>query len=81
MYRENATSSSKAFIVAAKVYCPDAKLTQTRCAHHTRLYRDVQIRVFENTRWMLLQNLCDCDEFCMASALGVISVNVVLREE
>lgn len=80
MYRENTTSSSKAFIVATKVYCPDAKLTQSRCAHHTRLYCDVQVRLFKNIRWMFLQNLCDCDEFRMASALETVSVNKILKK-
>lgn len=71
MNRENAARASKSLIVATKVDSSDAELPKSRSAHYTRFYCDVEVCLFENAWWMILQNFGDCNEFCVTSALEI----------
>jgi len=62
-------TSTKAIVEAAKVDGPDAELAQGRRAHDARLDRDVEIRILEDRRGVLGEDLAHCHEFGVARAL------------
>lgn len=69
IYGQNATSPTKSIIRAAIIYCSYAKLAQSGCTHDTWLDCNIQVRLCEDRRWMLSQDLVDGYELGMPCAL------------
>lgn len=66
---EYTSSTSEAFIPAAEVDSSDAILTQHRCTHDTRLYRDIEVSLIKDFHRVLSENASNGYKFSVPGAV------------